>query len=126
MTNLHQALQTFWGGFGLSAYEVGRVPHDAPLPYLTYEAVQGAPFRATVTPVVVWVKETSGTNAAQTRAQYMDTIAAELRTGARLDFTGGCVVLYPNTADYLTYLVDPTDSTILGGRISVEMHFYCE
>lgn len=34
-----QALQAFWGGFGLSAYENTTVPKDAEMPYITYEVV---------------------------------------------------------------------------------------
>ena len=32
-----QAIQSFWGGFGLPAYEQGTVNEDAVMPYITYE-----------------------------------------------------------------------------------------
>ena len=31
-----QALQSFWSGFGLSAYDETTVPDDAQMPYITY------------------------------------------------------------------------------------------
>lgn len=32
-----QALHSFWGGFGLNAYDENSVPENTPLPYITYE-----------------------------------------------------------------------------------------
>lgn len=34
-----QALQAFWGGFGLTAYEQNTVPDNANMPYITYEVI---------------------------------------------------------------------------------------
>lgn len=34
--NREQALDAFWNGFGLTAYEESTVPDDAKLPYITY------------------------------------------------------------------------------------------
>lgn len=31
-----QAIQTFWSGFGLTAYDESNVPDDAQMPYITY------------------------------------------------------------------------------------------
>lgn len=33
-----QALNSFWNGFGLTAYDESTVPDNAPLPYITYSA----------------------------------------------------------------------------------------
>lgn len=32
-----QAIQAFWEGFGMEAYDVTAVPDNAPFPYITYE-----------------------------------------------------------------------------------------
>lgn len=37
-----QALQKFWEGFGLTAYDENTVPDKAELPYLTYEVSTGS------------------------------------------------------------------------------------
>ena len=34
--NKTQAINNFWNGFGLMAYDAGSVPDDAELPYITY------------------------------------------------------------------------------------------
>ena len=39
MTDKMQALNSFWNGFGWKAYDENTVPEEAPLPYITYEAV---------------------------------------------------------------------------------------
>ncbi len=35
--NKDQALQAFWSGFDLPAYDVNTVPSDAKMPYITYD-----------------------------------------------------------------------------------------
>lgn len=37
--NSAQAIQSFWGGFGWSAYDQHSVPDNAILPYVTYDVV---------------------------------------------------------------------------------------
>lgn len=39
--NKYQALQNFWGSFGLTAYDDYSVPVNAELPYLTYSVAVG-------------------------------------------------------------------------------------
>lgn len=36
-----QAIQSFWSQFGLPAYDQNTVPHDAEMPYITYNASFG-------------------------------------------------------------------------------------
>lgn len=36
-----QALDAFWNGFGLTAYDENTVPDDAALPYITYNVLLG-------------------------------------------------------------------------------------
>ena len=38
MPDKWQALQRFWGSFGLPAYDENTVPDNAEMPYITYEA----------------------------------------------------------------------------------------
>lgn len=37
-----QGIQSFWGSFGIPAYDQYTVPHDAKYPYFTYETVIGS------------------------------------------------------------------------------------
>lgn len=54
-----QGLQSFWGSFGIPAYDENSVPDDAEMPYITYAAVVG-PFGAVVPMSAdVWYSSTS-------------------------------------------------------------------
>ena len=53
MTDIAQALQQFFGGFGLPAYGKNDVPDGAEAPYITYEIVRPAPLRRA--PLKAWV-----------------------------------------------------------------------
>lgn len=41
MADKWQAIQSFWGGFGIPAYDESSVPDGASLPYITYNASVG-------------------------------------------------------------------------------------
>jgi len=142
MTGLHTALQTFWSQFAygtaIPAYEQGNVPETVPdpvtgnpiptpYPYITYEVAQGAYFGATVLTAFVWVQKTSGVDAQAVRAAILDLIAAAIPDeGITLTLTGGhgSIALYRNDAGFMSYYDDPTDTSVLGGRVSVEAHYY--
>ena len=132
MTAIHTALQTFWGGFSYSAaaipaYETGNVPDGAVLPYITYEVASGAMLGAGFLTAFVWVKNVSGADSQVKRAAILDLIAAAIPDeGITLTLTGGhgSIALYRNDAGFLSYYDDPTDMSVLGGRISVEAYYY--
>ena len=131
MTGLHAALQAFWGGFtygtAIKAYEQGNVPSAATYPYITYEAVDGAMLGAGFLTAFVWVQKTSGTDAQAVRAAILDLIAAAIPDeGITLTLANGhgSIALYRNDAGFMSYYDDPTDTSVLGGRVSVEAHYY--
>ena len=131
MTGLHSALHAFWGGFSygtaIKAYEQGNVPSTATYPYITYEVAAGAMLGAGFLTAFVWVKKTSGTDAQAERAAILDLIAAAIPDeGITLTLANGhgSIALYRNDAGFMSYYDDPTDTSILGGRISLEAHYY--
>lgn len=130
MRALHQALYTFWSGFhhgstSIPAYLTGHVPDDAAFPYITFEVVEGGFGGATLLTAIVWCKDGSGASVNAQRAAILDEIRAAIpESGRVLRFTGGACVLYPNDANFLSYYDDPEDKTVLGGRVSVEAHYY--
>lgn len=129
---MHAALQAFWGGFryasaAVPAYEIGNVPDNAAMPYITYEVGAGAILSAGFLTAFVWVKRASGYDAQVVRATILDSIAAAIpEAGLRLDLANdaGMVTLERNGAGFLQYYDDPTDTSVLGGRVSVEAHYY--
>ncbi len=58
VTDIAQALQQFFGGFGLPAYGKNDVPDGAEAPYITYEIVRPAPMRRA--PLKAWVWSRGG------------------------------------------------------------------
>ena len=132
MTAIHTALQTLWSGFSyngtsIPAYEMGNVPDGAVLPYIAYEVASGAMLGAGFLTAFVWVENTSGVDAQAVRAAILDLIAADIPDeGITLTLTGGhgSIALYRNDAGFMSYYDDPTDTSVLGGRISLEAHYY--
>jgi hypothetical protein len=130
MTGLHTALQAFWGGFtygtAIKAYEQGNVPNTATYPYITYEAVEGAYWGATILTAFVWVQKVTGVDWQTQRAAILDLIKAQLPVdGVKvLTFSDGNLTLRRNPTNFMSYYNDPGDASVVGGRISYEAGFY--
>ena len=130
MTGLHAALQAFWGGFtygtAIKAYEQGNVPSTATYPYITYEAVEGAYWGATILTAFVWVQKVSGVDWQAQRAAILDIIKAQFPgEGVKvLTFADGNLTLRRNPTNFMSYYNDPSDASVVGGRISYEAGFY--
>lgn len=129
MISFNQALYNFWSNFGFPAYQADMVPDGTPFPYVTFEAVYGAPFGATVLTARIWWKDKPGDNALPHVAEFFNQIKAAIPPqGVKLGAEGGFFILYPNTASFLSYETDPsTESELLkliSGRVSYEIHYY--
>lgn len=130
MTGLHTALQAFWSGFtygtAIKAYEQGNVPNTATYPYITYEAVEGAYWGATILTAFVWVQKVSGVDWQAQRAAILDLIKAQFPIeGVKvLTFADGNLTLRRNPTNFMSYYNDPSDASVVGGRISYEAGFY--
>lgn len=130
MTAFHQALYAFWSQFlynskPIPAYLSGKVPNNATFPYITFAVQKGDIFSASVLTAFIWVKAGSGINANQIRASIMDDIARAIpMQGTRINFTGGYATIFRNTSAFMSYYDDPEDASVIGGRISYEVHFY--
>lgn len=57
--NRVQALNVFWSKFGLDAYDETAVPDNAPLPYITYEAVIDSFNNTVMGTASLWYYDTS-------------------------------------------------------------------
>lgn len=127
MTDLHKALYNFWASFGLPAWHQDTVPGEAVLPYITFETVSGEALSATILTGTVWMRdEDDGTSINAKRAAVLDRIAdAVPQAGARLDAgDGGYLMLYRNSGNFQRYVQDPEDRKVVGGRTTLEVHFY--
>lgn len=132
MTDLHRALYAFWherfktmDGAPVPAYLTGHVPDTAAFPYLTFEVVQGAAFSLSFLTATVWLRAQSGVNVNAQRAHILDQVAVAIpHGGARLDVGGGAVSLYRNDGNFLSYVTDEDDPSVVGGRISYQINYY--
>lgn len=124
MTSLHTALYDFWGSFGLPVWHIDTVDDGASLPYFTFDAVKGDTLSATILTATAWFRdEGQGVNAQ--RAELMDRISSAIPPqGVKVQAGNGYLMIYRNSASFLSYVSDPEDKRILGARVRVEVHFY--
>ena len=127
MTEVHTALQTFWGGVssGVPAFVRGRVPVGTALPYITYEVVNGDALTGTVTSALCHVggADTNYASANAERAAILDDIAEAIPVcGVKLPLTHGYLILRRNSA-WQSHYDDPNDTDVIGGRTAYEIEF---
>lgn len=86
--NAMQALQSFWAGFGLPAYDENTVPDNAEMPYITYESARGF-FNNTVSMTAsLWYYSPSWAAISAKEEQIADYIT---RGGRQIAFNGGAL-----------------------------------
>lgn len=127
MTGLQKALYQFWASFGLPAWSQDTVPEDAALPYITFEVASGDAMGSTLLTGTVWLRdEDDGASVNARRAQVLDLIAAAVPpAGRKLDTEdGGFIMLYRNSGNFQRNLQDAEDRRVVGGRTTLEAHFY--
>lgn len=87
-----EALDAFFSGFGLDAYQVGTVPEDAELPYITYSI--GVPEWNQKASMFAQVWDRTKSNAGIIKKA--DQITAAIGdTGKKIAFEGGYLVIWP-------------------------------
>lgn len=125
MTDLHKALYNFWASFGLPVWHQDTVPEEAVLPYITFQTVSGEAMSATILTATAWFRdEDQGVNAQ--RAAVLDQIAQAVPHEGRMLPVGdkGYLMLYRNSGTFQSYVQDEEDKKVVGGRTSLEVHFY--
>lgn len=90
--NTNAAIQSFFSGFGLTAYPAASVPtgSDAPqFPYITYTANTDCDLGRTSVTASVWYRSSSwtGCNA------KVDEISRSIGTGTVLECEGGAIII---------------------------------
>lgn len=124
MTVMQQMLDNFWHGFiangeTIAAYEQTVVPDDAALPYITYSVTAGSYNVETIETAFVWIRRESGVDAEAIRAAVFDQVSMAIpEEGYVLEQDGNYLILTRNPSDFLSCYNDPTDDSVLGGRVS--------
>jgi len=93
MYNAATKIKSFFSGFGLSAYQEGTVPDDKKPPYITYSLAQPEWNQKASGFVRVWDRSTSNTFI----IQKADEIARAIGTRKKIKFTGGYLIIWPET-----------------------------
>ena len=88
-----QALSAFFSGFGIPAYQVGSVPDDTPLPYISYSiSIPEWNQKATMY-AQVWDRTKSNTFI----ISKADQITAAIGEGLKIPHDGGYLIIWPES-----------------------------
>ena len=87
------ALKSFFSGFGLPAYQVGTVPEDVELPYISYSIASPEWNQKASMYVQVWDRSTSNIGI----IRKADQITRAIGEGIKLPIDGGYLVIWPET-----------------------------
>lgn len=128
MTEFHKALMTFWQQFGIPVFLSGCVDDQTAFPYITVNITDGNLLAETILTATSWHRRDSAdswTGAMTERLDIMDAVQAAIPVGGRfLTFPGGFAILRRNDSDFITYVVDDNDPSVIGGRVSYEVQFF--
>lgn len=117
--NALQALQAFWGGFGIPAYDENTVPDDASLPYITYEASEDF-FGATLAQSAsLWYRSASWADITLKEEQIADFIG---RGGRQIAYDGGAFWI-KRGQPWAQRMDEPSDSMVRRIVLNIEIEF---
>ena len=118
--NRWQALQDFWGSFGIPAYVESKVPTGAKKPYITYEASVGRFERLLPVSASIWDKTDKGSEFVDTKA---DEIEAYIETMGCPEIDGGRYRVYISDTQFAQTGSDPDDKEIKRVILNVTFEF---
>lgn len=115
-----QALQSFWSGFGLTAYDQATVPLNAQLPYITYEAAISSASNDVYTVAAVWYYGYSWAEVSQKVDEIAEAIGAR---GVRIDCDEGQLWIRQANPFARRAVTDPADDQIRRINLMVNIKF---
>lgn len=116
-----QALQDFWSGFGLPAYDENTVPDEAIMPYVTYNVATDSFERVLPLSGSLWYKSTSWAEISQKADEIAEAIAG--RDGYYLrEIDGGYLWIVKGTP-FAQRMREENDSNIRRIYINVTAEF---
>lgn len=115
-----QGLQSFWGSFGIPAYDENSVPDDAVMPYITYHA-EISSFEAIVnTYASVWYYSTSWKDI----SNKVDEIASALSPYALISLDDHQYIYMGQGVPFAQRMKDPESESIKRIYMNVAMEFF--
>lgn len=123
MTEIMEALYTFWSQFGVPAYAEDQVPDDAKLPYIRYSVAKAPLMGSSIMTAFNYHNARLMGNVE--RAALADQIAKAIpQGGVKWPLDGGGFLMMYRGTDFQTLYKDPEDPNVIGIRNSVEVYFY--
>lgn len=119
LPTIGQALQTFFGGFGIPAYPHTAVPDRAEMPYLTYTPIIGSLFDQAGIIVNLWYRTESEAIPNAKATEIADRLTGG---GVMIGCQGGGIWL-KRGSPFCQSLTDDEDSTIKRRYINVTVEF---
>lgn len=113
-----QAIQSFWEGFDIPAYDQNSVPDDAVAPYITYEAKTADFENALPLSGSIWYRSSSWRDI----SKKADQIADSLKKIIKID---GGYLFITRGSPFAQRLNDPND-TVKRVYINLMVEFYTE
>lgn len=104
--NKSQALNNFWSGFSIPAFDSATVPDGQALPYITYETAESTIGDPTTLTASIWYRSKSW----EEISQKADEISRAIGYGGKLvEYDGGRLWLTRGTP-FIQRMADPDDS----------------
>jgi hypothetical protein len=118
--NKFQIQQSFWSGFGLTAYDENTVPENATYPYLTYQAVVGSLEGEMTISANLWYRSNSWAEISQKALEIEKSINQVKR------FDGGYMKIRKPDANFAQRLREESDDLVRRILLTVNIEFLSE
>ena len=116
-----QAIQDFWSGFGIPAYDENTVPDGEQMPYITYNVSTGALGDALILSASVWYHSTSWQDVTQKVHEIAEYIG---QGGHRIKAIDGGYLFITQGTPFAQRMADPTDAMIRRIYINTNAEFF--
>ena len=114
-----QALNKFWNGFGIPAYDENTVPDNAKLPYITYEASTSDFGNTLAQTASLWYRDSSWQAITLKEQQIADFIT---RGGRSIAYSDGGMWIQ-KASPWAQRMNDPSDDMIRRIVLNVTVEF---
>lgn len=113
------ALQSFWSGFGIPAYNENTVPTNATLPRITYEVQEGYFGQTFSLSASIWYRSHSW----EEINAKLNEIANAITRGGRFILIDDGALLIRRDPNWATPMTDPDDTAIIRYRLAYELEY---
>lgn len=116
-----QAIQDFWSGFGIPAYDENTVPDGAQMPYITYSVSTGSLDDTLMLSASVWYHSTSWQGVTQKVHEIAEYIG---QGGHRIKAIEGGYLFITQGTPFSQRMSDPSDDMVRRIYINVNAEFF--